>query len=215
MTLQKILKVGLVSLGFSFALSACSRDHIEAVNLAIEGDQAVKVNVEGAIQKYEQAVKILPDPVFVAALGDLYELAGRRQEAGAQFALCEKLGTLAAANGEVYNRLLAQFYADHDLKPDEAYRLAEREYEVRRDIYGADALAWAAFKAGRLDEARRASKGSLRLGTEDAKLFYHAGIIARASGDAATARTYLQRALKLSPQFDPRQARIAKRVLAE
>lgn len=176
--------------------------------LAARGDQA------GAIQNYEQAVRILPDPVFVSALGDLYELAGRKQEAEAQFALCEKLGTLAAANGDVYNRLLAQFYADHDLKPEEAYRLAKREYESRRDIYGADALAWAALKAGKLDEAQQASKESLRLGTQDAKLFYHAGMIARAAGDSAAARAHLQHALKLNPQFDPRQAQIAKQALA-
>ena len=60
MTLQKLLKVGLVSIGLTVALSGCSRDHIEAVNLANEGDQAVKVNVEGAIQKYEQAVQLDP-----------------------------------------------------------------------------------------------------------------------------------------------------------
>lgn len=59
MTLQKLLKVGLVSIGF-VALTGCSRDHIEAVNLANEGDQAVKVNVEGAIQKYEQAIQLDP-----------------------------------------------------------------------------------------------------------------------------------------------------------
>jgi len=176
---------------------------------------AAKGDLTGAIQQYEQAVKVLPDPVFVAALGDLYELAGREREAQAQFALCEKLGTLAAANGEVYNRLLAQFYADHDLKPEEAYRLAKREYEARRDIYGADALAWAALKAGKLDEARQASKEALRLGTRDARLFYHAGMIARAAGDNAAARDFLQRALTLNPQFDPRQARIAKRAFAE
>src|SRR6478752_7587112 len=60
MTLQKILQVGLVSIGLSIALTGCSRDHIEAVNLANEGDQAIKVNVEGAIQKYEQAVTLDP-----------------------------------------------------------------------------------------------------------------------------------------------------------
>jgi tetratricopeptide (TPR) repeat protein len=38
----------------------CSRDHIEAINLANEGDQAIKVNVEGAIQKYEQAIQLDP-----------------------------------------------------------------------------------------------------------------------------------------------------------
>jgi tetratricopeptide (TPR) repeat protein len=59
MTLQKLLKVGVLSLGL-VALAGCSRDHIEAVNLANEGDQAVKVNVEGAIQKYEQAVQLDP-----------------------------------------------------------------------------------------------------------------------------------------------------------
>lgn len=175
---------------------------------------AARGDLSGAIQKYEQAVNILPDPVFVATLGDLYELAGRKQEAEAQFALCEKLGTLASANGDVYNRLLAQFYADHDLKPEEAYRLAKREYESRRDIYGADALAWAALKAGKLDEAQQASKESLRLGTQDAKLFYHAAMIARATGDAAAARSHLQHALKLNPQFDPRQTQIAKQALA-
>jgi len=42
------------------ALSGCSRDHIEAINLANEGDQSVKVNVEGAIQKYEQALQLDP-----------------------------------------------------------------------------------------------------------------------------------------------------------
>ena len=49
-----VFAVGLAS------LSACSRDHIEAINLANEGDQSVKVNVEGAIQKYEQAVQLDP-----------------------------------------------------------------------------------------------------------------------------------------------------------
>src|SRR6187401_1302528 len=60
MTLQKFLKVGLVSVGLCVSLGACSRDHIEAVNLANEGDQSVKINVEGAIQKYEQAISLDP-----------------------------------------------------------------------------------------------------------------------------------------------------------
>jgi tetratricopeptide (TPR) repeat protein len=74
MTLQKLLKVGLVSIGLPVVLGACSRDHIEAVNLAIEGDQAVKVNVEGAIQKYEQAVQLDPtNHVILWKLAVAYE----------------------------------------------------------------------------------------------------------------------------------------------
>ncbi len=88
-----------------------------------------------------------------------------------------------------------------------------REYEVRRDIYGADAVAWTALKAGKINEAQTAMRDALRLGTRDARLFYHAGMIARAAGEVSAARDYLQRSLALNPQFDPLQALIATRAL--
>jgi Tfp pilus assembly protein PilF len=101
------------------------------------------------------------------------------------------------------------------MKAQEAYALAAKEYEVRRDIYGADALAWTALKAGKLEAAQKAIKEALRLQTEDARLLYHAGMIARAAGDQNGARDYLKRALALSPQFDPLQAKLAREALAE
>ncbi len=56
------------------AASACGRDHIEAINRANEGDQAVKVNVEGAIQKYEEAVQLDPtNHRILRKLGNAYE----------------------------------------------------------------------------------------------------------------------------------------------
>src|SRR5438067_97750 len=176
---------------------------------------AAQNDVAGAIEQMERAVRRLPDPVYVAALGDLYKLSGRDREAATQYALVERIAHLSALNGTLYNRLFALFLADHDLKAEEAYADAKKEYETRRDIYGADALAWTALKAGKLDEAQSAIKDALRLGTRDARLFYHAGMIARARGDAASARDYLQRALKLNPQFDPLQATIAAKALAE
>ncbi len=41
--------------------SACSRNNIEAVNLANEGDKAKNANIDEAISKYEQATKLDPD----------------------------------------------------------------------------------------------------------------------------------------------------------
>lgn len=116
-------------------------------------------------------------------------------------------------NGTLYNRQLALFYADHDLKPEEAYANAAREYEVRHDIYGADAVAWTALKAGKITDAQAAMREALRLGTHDARFLYHAGMIARAAGDQNASRDYLSRALALNAQFDPLQARLAKRAL--
>ncbi len=177
--------------------------------------RAAQGDLAAAIQEYEHAVRIIPDPSFVAALGDLYKLAGRDKDAAAQYALVEKIGRLNELNGVLYNRQLALFYADHDLKPESAYANAAKEYSVRQDIYGADALAWTALKAGKIAEAQTAIKAALRLGTKDARTFYHAGMIARASGDETQAHDYLKRALALNPQFDPLQASIAREALAE
>jgi tetratricopeptide (TPR) repeat protein len=45
----------------ALAAVACSRNNIEAVNLANEGDQARNANIDEAISKYEQATKLDPD----------------------------------------------------------------------------------------------------------------------------------------------------------
>jgi len=176
---------------------------------------AAQNDFAGAIEQIERAVKRFPDPIYVAALGDLYKLTGREREASAQYQLVEQIARLNQLNGTLYNRQLALFLTDHDMKAEEAYTNAAREYQVRRDIYGADALAWAALKAGKVSEAQAAMKDALRLGTRDARLFYHAGMIAKAAGEMASARDYLQRALQLNPQFDPLQAAIAVKALAE
>lgn len=175
--------------------------------------RAAQGDLPGAIEQFEKVTRILPDPNYVAALGDLYKLAGREEDAKRQYELVEQIGHLSELNGSLYNRQLALFYADHDLKPEDAYTLAAKEYEARRDIYGADALAWTALKANKIPEAQAAIKDALRLNTQDAKLFYHAGMIARAGGDGDSARDYLQRALALNPQFDPLQAAIARKTL--
>lgn len=175
--------------------------------------RAARSDLAGAIEHYEQVVRRLPDPTFVAALGDLYKLAGRAEEAAKQYALVEQIARLNRLNGELYNRQLALFYADHNIKAEEAYENAKKEYGTRQDIYGADAVAWTALKAGKITEAQARMREALRLGTRDARLFYHAGMLAHALGDKAAARDYLQRALKLNPQFDPLQALVARKTL--
>jgi len=177
--------------------------------------RAAHGDLPSAIQAYEEAVRRFPDPTFVAALGDLYHLAGREREAQIQYALVEQIGHLNALNGTRYNRQLAVFYSDHNLKPEEAYEDAVREYQDRRDVYGADTLAWTALKAGKPAEAQKAMGEALRLSTGDARLLYHAGMIAAANGNRQLSRDYLKQSLALCPKFDPLQAPIASKALAE
>ncbi|MBC5824277.1 MAG: tetratricopeptide repeat protein [Candidatus Eremiobacteraeota bacterium] len=175
--------------------------------------RAARSDLHDAIVQYKSAIEVLPDPTYVAALGDLYKLTGQDKKAADQYALVEVIGHLSATAGVLYSRPLALFYADHDIKAQEAYANAKREYAMRQDIYGADAIAWTALKAGNVKEAEASIKKAMRLGTVDARLLYHAGMISRAAGDDTSARGYLRQALTLSPQFDPLQASIARKAL--
>jgi len=178
---------------------------------------AARGRLSEAIRYLEQAVRLAPAIESVATLGDLYQLVGRHEGAAACHELVAQLAEHSSKiHGTAHNRALANFYANHELKADEAYALAGGEYAAgRRDIYGADALAWAALKTNRLDEAQVAMKEALKLGTLDAKLFYHAGMISRAAGDRAAAAAYLQRALTLNPGFDSIQSPLARAALQE
>jgi tetratricopeptide (TPR) repeat protein len=56
MELRKAWNIAvLAGLALGVGTGGCSRDHIEAINLANEGDRQIGVNVEGAIQSYERA----------------------------------------------------------------------------------------------------------------------------------------------------------------
>jgi tetratricopeptide (TPR) repeat protein len=57
----KSAKTLLVCAATALAAAACSRNNIEAVNLANEGDQAKGANIDDAVSKYEQATKLDPD----------------------------------------------------------------------------------------------------------------------------------------------------------
>ena len=61
-----------------------------------------------------------------------------------------------------------------------AVSLAEKTSSERHDIFTEDALAWAYFKAGRVDEARKALALALRTGTVDRDIRAHAAAIAAA-----------------------------------
>ncbi len=177
--------------------------------------RAAQRDFPAAISYYEEAVRIVPVVEFMAALGDLYQLSRRTRDAAVRYELVEQLGDHSRkVHGTPYDRRIALFLADHDRKLEQAYALARGEFDAgRHDIYGADALAWTALKSGRVVEAQAASKEALRLGTLDAKLFYHAGMIARAAGDDAVAISFLRRALALNPEFDPLQSLLARKAL--
>jgi tetratricopeptide (TPR) repeat protein len=192
------------------ALAAWPGSHLahEALAKAL----AAKGELDEAIAEYEKAIAIVPQPEYLAGLGDLQRLAGRGDLAAQQDATVRAIAGLQAS---LYNRQLVLFDVNHGENLAEALRLAENELTTRRDVYGWDADAWALLANGRASDADEAMRHALALGTHDSLLDYHAGMIAKAVGDPARAATLLERALERNPGFDPLQAGRARIALAE
>jgi tetratricopeptide (TPR) repeat protein len=168
-----------------------------------------------AIGYYEQIVRSLPLPEFVVALGELYEASGQAAEARKQYDLVRAMQQLNAGAGMDVDLELALFEADHNVDPAAALERARAAYARRPSIYGADALAWALYGRGEYAEARRFAGQALRLGTRDAMLHYHAGMIALALGDRDSAQAALRQAIEINPFFSARHAPRARQALAE
>lgn len=175
---------------------------------------AARGDYDQAIALYAELVERLPQPAFVATLGDFYALAGDETAAQQQYDTVDFITTLESNNEALYGRQIALFYANHELNLDSALASAQAELASRPDVYGYDVLAWALLKNGRLDEAATASEQALKLGTQDALFYYHAGMIAAAQGNTELAREQLNHALELNPHFDFLQAQIAQETLA-
>ena len=156
----------------------------------------------------------LPLPEYVIAAGELELAAGDEPAAQQHFALVAAIDQLYQANGSVTDLEMALFLADHG-DAQEAVRRARTAYAQRPSIKGAEVLAWALSQAGQHSEAQTLIAQAMRLGTKDASLWYHAGMIAQRNGDIAQAKTLLQAALDLNPYFSPLYAERARQMLAQ
>ena len=168
-----------------------------------------------AIRILELATARLPQPELVAALGDLYALAGDDARAEAQYRLVAGIAQLSSATGSVYDRQLVIFGADHQRGLHDALARARAELAVRGDIYGHDALAWVLYRLGRFHEAAAHAKAALALGTPDPRIAYHAGLIASARGDDVQALSLLRVAVRGVALLPPLQADAARAALVE
>ena len=176
--------------------------------------RAIQGRYPEAIMLYEKAIAVVPMPTYVAELGDLFNKAGNVPAAKKQYELVEFIGLLGHINQVLHNRDLALFYADHNIKLGESLELARKEFEVRHDVYTWDALGWALYKNQKYQEANQAMESALRLGTRDALLLYHAGMISAKLGQSGLAQRYLNQAITINPRFHILYADDARQELA-
>ena len=137
----------------------------------------------------------------MTALGDVYSKMGKTDEAKKQYDLFLFIASTYEVNGVNFGIEKALFLADHDMDLAGALTAAQKAGAIREDVNTQDSLAWVLYKNSKFTEAKAASDKALRLSTPNPLLYFHAGMIAKALGDTATAQTDLQKALSLNPQF--------------
>ncbi|MEP6904950.1 MAG: hypothetical protein ABI875_02640 [Gemmatimonadales bacterium] len=172
--------------------------------------EAVEGNPKRAIEYGERGIAIKLDPATLGTIGDAYAALGNRAKAEAYYKTME---VAVAGQPGAYHRAWSLFLLDHDRRVPEVLANVQREIETRKDIYGYDLLGWALHKEHRDVEARDAMIQARRLGTRDALLFYHTGMIERALGETKRARYFLTEALSVNAAFHPTQPARARALL--
>ena len=150
------------------------------------------------------------DVATLALIGDAH--AALRDSAAAE-TYFQKVEQAARENPEPFNRQWTLFRLDHAREIPATVALLRDEIRVRQDVYGWDQLAWGLYHAREYRAAHEAMQQALRMGTNDAVLCFHAGLIERALGNHADAERHLRAALAANPHFHPTFPARARAVL--
>lgn len=150
-----------------------------------------------AIAPLREAAEISPLPEFLWTFAEALRANGDTAEAE------QVEARLLATGASADPRTFALFLASRNQDAGRALQLASAELESRHDVFTHDAVAWAQFAAGRVQEARQSAGLALAEGTQDARLFYHSGTIAAAAGKQAKALEFFNKAHALQQMLLP------------
>jgi tetratricopeptide (TPR) repeat protein len=178
---------------------------------------AARGRTSAALAAYADLTRRSPTPSHLMEYADQLRAAGRPDAANAQLDLADAALRLLAANGGsddlAASALAAARVPLGTAKAADAVKPARAEWERRRHVDVADALAWSLHLAGRDAEAARYARAAVAPGARDAGHAYHLGMIELGLGHRDRARAWLTRALDINPHFSPIDAPHAASVL--
>jgi tetratricopeptide (TPR) repeat protein len=160
-------------------------------------------NFAFAIARYEKLIAATGKPEFRQALGDLYSYAGKPGLAKSWHdQACAAFLASARQGEEHFFHHLTYFFADTREDGPESLRWAQADFQLRKNAFTADALAWAFFRDGEFSEALSVCKTALAFGVSDCFLLYHAGVIHLAANQSEAGRKFLAQAAQVNPNYE-------------
>jgi tetratricopeptide (TPR) repeat protein len=160
-----------------------------------------------AIQALDRAARLIPLPEYQWALADALRLGGLEDRA-------EQVERKLTHGGAAADpRTLALYLSTRRTDPALALRLTRDELRSRHDVFTLDAHAWALAATRRTEQARQVMSRALAEGTQDARLFLHAGAIEAEAGSTIEARKWLKKAEHLRAMLLPSESEELSRQL--
>jgi len=158
-----------------------------------------------AVSPLARAEALNPLPEYQWWLADALRAAG-------QPAAAAKVESELARRGEAADpRTYSLWLATRGEQAPAAVLLARAELTNRADVFTEDALAWSLAASGDYAAAQSAMQAALAAKTQDARLFLHAGEIARACGHAAAAKGYFDSAEPCAGSLTPSERALLER----
>lgn len=175
---------------------------------------AARGDYSSAVRLFREAVDTYPLPDFVMGLADVYAVSGQSRQAKETYDLAAAEQQLYQASGVDLDAELALFDADHQRDLPAALSAARRAMTDRPSVRSADILAWTLYQVGDDRSALAASTQAMRLGTQDAAMFFHRGMIEARLGMGRAALADLLHALSINPYFSLVWAPVARQTVA-
>ena len=160
-----------------------------------------------AIASLSLAARINPLPEYLWVLAEALRAGGEGKEAS------EVESKLRSRGAAADPRTFALYLATRGEQPATAAQLANAELATREDVFTWDARAWALAAQGRWTQAAEDMRRALADGTQDARLFLHAGIIAVATKNVSEMRQFLNRAKGLEQMLLPSERTLLSKYL--
>lgn len=183
--------------------------------LAVLGHvRAAQGNLPAAERLLTRAFAVQETSAMAASLAEVQDALGKSRARDASLAEARRIDADEAKNGVLVALDVAGFEADWRTPTAADVARARAAHSQRPGIIGDDVLGWVLTRSGRCEEGLRWAKRSLRLGTREAPMLFHAGMAATCAGRTQEGAAYLRDALTVDPNFSVRWAPVARQTLA-
>lgn len=159
-----------------------------------------------AIVFNQQAIAVQRLPHYLWLQIEALRATGRQGEAA------ELEGVLLGSGAADDPRLVAVYLASVGRDGQHALTLAQHELQQRQDALSHDAAAWVYWSVNDMVNAANHVEQALATGLQDARLYYHAGVIYTALDKTRRATEFLQKAARMQALLMPSERAHLQRI---